>query len=81
MAIVIDEYGQTAGLVTMEDIIEEIVGNIQDEYDEEEELIRQETDGSYLADGMTEVEDLEELLEIQFEEEDYETLNGSLSFI
>ena len=66
MAIVIDEYGQTAGLVTMEDIIEEIVGNIQDEYDEEEELIRQEADGSYLADGMTEVEDLEELLGIQF---------------
>ena len=80
MAIVIDEYGQTAGLVTMEDIIEEIVGNIQDEYDEEEELIRQEADGSYLADGMTEVEDLEELLGIQFEEEDYETLNGFLIF-
>lgn len=80
MAIVIDEYGQTAGLVTMEDIIEEIVGNIQDEYDEEEELIRQESDGSYLADGMTEVEDLEELLGIQFEEEDYETLNGFLIF-
>ena len=65
---------------TMEDIIEEIVGNIQDEYDEEEELIRQEADGSYLADGMTEVEDLEELLGIQFEEEDYETLNGFLIF-
>ena len=54
--------------------------NIQDEYDEEEELIRQEADGSYLADGMTEVEDLEELLGIQFEEEDYETLNGFLIF-
>ncbi len=80
MAIVIDEYGQTAGLVTMEDIIEEIVGNIQDEYDEEEELIQKQADGSYLADGMTEVEDLEKLLEIQFEEEDYETLNGFLVF-
>lgn len=80
MAIVIDEYGQTAGLVTMEDIIEEIVGNIQDEYDEEEELIQKQADGSYLADGMTEVEDLEKLLGIQFEEEDYETLNGFLIF-
>ena len=92
MAIVIDEYGQTAGLVTMEDIIEEIVGNIQDEYDEEEEEIVKVSDNEYLVEGstkisdvneqigMTEVEDLEELLGIQFEEEDYETLNGFLIF-
>lgn len=80
MVVVLDEYGQTAGIIAMEDIIEEIVGNIQDEYDEEEELIQKQADGSYLADGMTEVEDLEKLLEIQFEEEDYETLNGFLVF-
>ena len=80
VAIVVDEYGGTAGIASMEDLLESIVGNIQDEYDEEEELIRQEADGSYLADGMTEVEDLEELLGIQFEEEDYETLNGFLIF-
>ena len=80
MAVVVDEYGGTAGIASMEDLLESIVGNIQDEYDEEEELIRQEADGSYLADGMTEVEDLEELLGIQFEEEDYETLNGFLIF-
>lgn len=78
MAIVIDEYGQTSGVVTMEDIIEEIVGNIQDEYDEEEELIVKQGDGSYIVDGLTLLEDLEELLDIKFEEEDYDTLNGYL---
>lgn len=80
LVIVIDEYGQTAGLVTMEDIIEEIVGNIQDEYDEEEELIKAQQDGTYLADGMTEIGDLEKLLGISFEEDDYETLNGFLIY-
>lgn len=78
MVAVIDEYGQTAGIVTMEDIIEEIVGNIQDEYDEEEELIVRQSDGTYLVDGMTQLEDLEEILDIRFEEEDYDTLNGYL---
>lgn len=80
IAIVIDEYGQTAGLVTMEDIIEEIVGNIQDEYDEEEEFVKQQPDGTYLADGMTETDDLEKLLGISFAEDDYETLNGFLIY-
>lgn len=78
MVVVIDEYGQTAGIVTMEDIIEEIVGNIQDEYDEEEELIVRQSDGTYLVDGMTQLEDLEEILDVNFEEEDYDTLNGYL---
>lgn len=78
MAIVIDEYGQTAGLVTVEDIVEEIVGNIQDEYDEEDEMIVKQSENVYIADGMAELDDLEELLHINFEEEDYDTLNGYL---
>ncbi len=67
MVIVLDEYGQTSGIVTMEDIVEEIVGNIQDEYDEEEELIIKQADGTYIVDGMTQLEDLEELLGNQFQ--------------
>ena len=62
MAIVVDEFGGTSGIVTMEDIVEEIGGNIQDEYDEEEELIIKQADGTYIVDGMTQLEDLEELL-------------------
>lgn len=75
-AIVVDEYGQTAGLVTMEDIIEEIVGNILDEYDEEEELIEQTAEDSYEVDGFTLLEDIEDLLGIKFEDDEYETING-----
>lgn len=78
MVVVLDEYGQTEGIVTMEDIVEEIVGNIQDEYDVEEEMIQQKEDGSYLVDGTTQLSDLEDLLNIQFEEEDYDTINGYL---
>lgn len=78
IAIVLDEYGQTSGLVAMEDILEEIVGNILDEYDEEEELIRQLPDGSYMVSGMTDLEDLEDMLPLKFENEEYETLNGFL---
>lgn len=80
IAIVLDEYGQTAGLVAMEDIIEEIVGNILDEYDEEEEYIVAQSDHTYLVNGMTDLDDLEEELEVEFEEGDYETLNGFLFY-
>jgi len=76
MAIAIDEYGQTAGLVTMEDILEEIVGDIQDEYDAEEEDIILEEGGSYLVKGATNLEDLAETLEMEIDEEDFDTLNG-----
>lgn len=78
MAIVVDEYGQTAGLVTMEDILEEIVGNILDEHDEDEEQIMRKSDNTYVVDGMTLLEDLEEELSIKFQVEDINTLNGFL---
>lgn len=79
MVIVVDEYGQTSGLVTMEDILEEIVGNIFDEHDAEEEQIVEEADGSYVIDGMTDFDDVCELLEIYGEElEDFDTLSGFL---
>ena len=78
MVIVLDEYGQTSGLVAMEDILEEIVGNILDEYDEEDEMIQKQNDGSMIANGLTELEDLEDLIPVTFDKEDYETLNGLL---
>lgn len=81
MAVVIDEYGQTAGIVAMEDILEEIVGDIQDEYDMEEENITAQDEDEYLVTGETDLEELSEHLGIVFDEEDFEnfdTLNGLL---
>ena len=78
MAMVIDEYGQTAGLVTMEDILEEIVGNILDEYDEEESHIQKKGQDEYVIDGMSELRELEDRFGIDFEEEEFDTLNGFL---
>ena len=76
--IVLDEYGQTAGIVAMEDIIEEIVGNIFDEYDEEETLYFRQENGTYLVKGKVALDDLEEILGIEIEDEENETLNGFL---
>ncbi|NLL77250.1 MAG: HlyC/CorC family transporter [Clostridiales bacterium] len=79
MVIVVDEYGQTSGLLAMEDILEEIVGNILDEYDEDEEYIEETGNADeYIIDGHTPLEELEERFGISFEEEDFETLNGFL---
>lgn len=81
MEIVVDEYGQTAGLLTMEDILEEIVGNIMDEYDEEENFVTAREDGSYIMSGLTPLDDVMELLDIELPKEDcdtYDTLNGYL---
>lgn len=81
MTIVVDEYGQTSGIVTMEDILEEIVGNIEDEHDEEQTVIQKLPDGSFRMDGMAEFEDVLEALGIKEEdvkEDDFETLNGFL---
>ncbi|MBE5876226.1 MAG: HlyC/CorC family transporter [Lachnospiraceae bacterium] len=78
MVIVMDEYGQTAGLVTMEDILEEIVGNIMDEYDTDENHIEEKGNNEYLIEGMTRLEDLEERFGLDFGETDFDTLNGYL---
>lgn len=79
MVIVIDEYGQTEGLICMEDILEIIVGKIMDEYDvDEKEIINLAKEGDYLVQGMTRLDEIEDLLGIQFPEEDVETLNGFL---
>ncbi len=78
LVIVVDEYGQTVGLVAMEDILETIVGDIFDEYDVEEKEIIKLPGGSYLTSGMIRLDDLEEILDISFDTEEFETLNGFL---
>ncbi len=77
MVIVVDEYGQTMGLIAMEDILEEIVGNIMDEYDEDEEHIEETGNADeYIIEGITPLEELEERFGISFHEEEFDTLNG-----
>lgn len=76
IAIVIDEYGGTFGLVTIEDILEEIVGEIQDEFDEETEEIKKTKDGNYIVDGKVHIEDINELLDIEIEMEHIDTIGG-----
>jgi putative hemolysin len=79
MVIVVDEYGQTSGIVSMEDIIEEIVGNIEDEHDAETKLIEALPDGGYVIDGMAPFDDVAKLLSIDAsDDEDFDTLNGYL---
>ena len=78
IAIVIDEYGGTAGLVTMEDILEEIVGDIYDEYDEEENRYEKIDNNTYWLDGNISIYELEKVLDVKIEEGDYDTLSGYL---
>jgi len=78
MAIVIDEYGGTAGLLTMEDLLEEIVGNIFDEYDEIEDEYKKIDENTFLISGSTSIYDLRKILGIEIPEGDYETLSGYL---
>lgn len=81
MVIVVDEYGQTSGLVAMEDILEEIVGNIFDEYDVEEEHIKETIDGSLTMEGLTPLEEVSKVLDLEFDDVEFETLNGLLIYL
>lgn len=76
LAMVVDEYGQISGLIAMEDILEELVGNIEDEHDEEENYIRKNDDETFIMDGMTEFSDVKETLSLPVDDDAYETLNG-----
>lgn len=77
MAIVVDEYGGTAGIVTIEDLLEEIVGDIEDEYDQEEDLFTQVSEGIWLADGRLSLIDAYEQLGIELPQEgEYDTIGG-----
>lgn len=78
MAIVVDEYGGTAGLLTMEDILEELVGNIFDEYDEVEVEYKKIDDNTYLVEGSVSLYELKKIIGIEIPEGDYETLSGYL---
>lgn len=81
LALVVDEYGGTAGLVTMEDIVEEIVGDIEDEHDELEKLLIRHPDGSVDVSARIHIEDLEQELNVKFSEEEdreYDTLAGMI---
>lgn len=75
--IVLDEYGATAGLITLEDLLEEIVGEIRDEYDkDEEELIRQISDREIIVEGSLKLDDLNDALNLNFTSEDYDSIGG-----
>ena len=76
IAVAVDEYGGVSGIVCMEDIIEEIVGDIQDEFDNEVEDILEIGKGTYLCDARVDIEDLNEKLNLQLPEEDFDTLGG-----
>jgi magnesium and cobalt transporter len=78
MAIAIDEYGGTSGLITIEDLIEEIVGDIQDEYDLEEEWLQKEDTASVLVDGRLNIEELEEFFNISIPRDNFDTVGGYL---
>ena len=81
MAVVVDEYGGTSGIVTMEDIVESIVGNIQDEYDDEEEEISQISENVYRFDGSVSIDEVSKLLDVEIEEDEYDTLGGFLTHL
>lgn len=77
IVIVLDEYGATAGLITLEDLLEEIVGEIRDEYDQDEEdEVKELEPGEYLVNGSTKLDDLNERLDLDLESEDYDSIGG-----
>ena len=76
MAVVVDEYGGTAGLITIEDLVEVIVGDIEDEYDEEEEDIQVISPKEFLVEGSTKISDVNEILNINLESEEFDSIGG-----
>jgi len=79
LAVVVDEHGGVSGLVTMEDLVEEIVGEIQDEYDREEIQIIEKGPSDYIVSGDAEVEEIEELFDLEFAEDSYITIGGLIT--
>jgi len=78
ISIVIDEYGGTSGIITMEDILEEIVGEIYDEYDEVESMVEKKDENTFIINGNVAIYEVEDILDIKIEEGDYDTLSGYL---
>ena len=76
IAVVIDEYGGTAGLITLEDLLEEVVGDIYDEFDKHEQMYWQISDRSFIIDARMRIDDINEILNLHLPEGDYETLGG-----
>lgn len=76
MAVVVDEYGGTSGIITMEDLIESIVGSIQDEYDDEDEDISQVSDNCFTVDGTTPIDEVTDMIGVELPEGDYDTIAG-----
>lgn len=76
MAIVVDEYGATAGLITIEDLVEVIVGDIDDEYDEEDEEIQVIKEDEYIVEGSTRISDVNEMIGIRLESEEFDSIGG-----
>ena len=83
LAIVIDEYGGFSGIITIEDLIEEIMGEIEDEYDEDEQAIRRINDHNYLVEGLTSIYDLNKELDLNIDEQSkqYETISGLMIYL
>jgi len=79
MAVVVDEFGGTSGLITLEDVLEEIIGEVQDEFDEEESAIEKVDENTYIANAMMRIDELVEYFNLEealFEEDDVETIAG-----
>ena len=76
IAIVLDEYGSTAGLVTIEDLLEELVGEIADEYDREEPQMEPLEDGTYRVNGRLAIDELNDILEVELPHEEWDTVAG-----
>ncbi len=82
MAVVVDEYGGTSGIITVEDILEEIVGEIQDEFDEDEELdIEKLDDSSYIVQGTTTITEINKVLDIDIEKDGFDSIGGWMFFM